>query len=180
MLRNALVLRKGRMDACQIVIEPQDVTKHTVMCVNIYNMDPVCQVKRRLLVSQQMGCNLIWAEGGRVTPDSQLLSHTWLQSWWQMIVPLLIHTGEWVRTEWEKVERMHIAPHCLMTHPLFLSLKWFLITPLLPHPTQQSPYSLYNAKENLKFPSVHSRKVSTAHTTVCCLKWKLGWIWLRG
>lgn len=157
-----------RTDARQIVVEPQDVTKHTVMCVNIYNMDPVCQVQRRLLVSQQMGCNLIWAEGGRVTPDSQLLSHTWLQSWWQMIVPLLIHTGEWVRTEREKVGRTQIAPRRLMTHPLFLSLKWFLITPLPPHPAQQSPYSLYNAKENLRFPWY------TAHTSVHCLKWKLG------
>lgn len=105
-----------RTDARQIVVEPQDVTKHTVMCVNIYNMDPVCQVQRCLLVSQQMGCNLIWAEGGRVTPDSQLLSHTWLQSGWQMIVPLLIHTGEWVRTVREKVGRMQILRRAVWWH----------------------------------------------------------------
>lgn len=70
-----------RTDARQIVVEPQGVTKHTVMCVNIHNMDPVCQVHRCLSVSQQMGCNPIWAEGGRVAADSQLLSHTWLQPW---------------------------------------------------------------------------------------------------
>lgn len=118
------------------------------MCVNIYNMDPACPVRGCLSVSQQMGCNLIWAEGGRVTPDSQPLSRAWLRPWWQMIVPLLIRAGEWVRAEREKVGRMaDFAPCCLMTHPLFLSLKWFWMAPLPPHPAQQSPYS--------RVPSVH-------------------------
>ena len=92
-----------------------------------------------------------------LTPDSLPLSLT--PSRPLSLSPSLPHSltygysssDRWLRCSWfilrsqgagsrrEKVGESRMLPQCLMTHPLFLPLKWFLITPPPPRPAQRFP-----------------------------------------